>query len=276
VNFFAVDAAGLPLATSAPTTWNASNANFVAGSAQPVDPRLDWTVGRDGVPYKDWGAHASGWIRAPAYGGTYSPKKNAHEKASASEQTSGGWAPTQQNNVNIHIFRYADMLLLLAEAEIAQANLPQALAIVNQIRTRAAQKAQGLGTDRATMAVALNDPSITWATYRVNPYPAFATAAIATEAVRNERRLELAMEGQRFFDLRRWGIADQVLNAYIGIGSGAAGVGGGNEKARRAQLASAVAWAGATDRHYLFPIPAIQIALSRVGTEDRLKQNPGW
>ena len=276
VNFFQVDAAGLPLSMSSPANWNANNANFVAGSAAAVDPRLDWTVGRDGVPYKDWGKHASGWIRAPAYGGTYSPKKNVHEKGSGSEQLSGGWAPTQQNSVNIHIYRYADALLLLAEAEVETNDLANALLHVNRVRTRAAAKAQGPGTDRATMSVALNDPSITWATYRVNPYPAFPTQAYAREAVRNERRAELAMEGQRFFDLRRWGIADQVLNSYIGIGSGSAGVGGGNEKSRRAQLGAANAWAGATDRHYLYPIPAIQIELSKVGGQSRLTQNPGW
>jgi hypothetical protein len=272
VNFFAVDALGLPLATSSSGTWNANNANFVAGSAQAVDPRLDWTVGRDGVPYKDWGAHAPGWIRAPAYGGTYSPKKNIHEKASASEQTSGGWAPTQQNSVNIHIFRYADLLLLLAEAEVEAplGLLANATAIVNQIRARAGVKAQGPGTDRATIAVALNDPSITWATYSVGQYPLFASAAIAREAVRNERRLELAMEGQRFFDLRRWGIAHQVLNDYLD------NVGGGNEKTRRPQLASADRWVGAADIHYLFPIPAIQISLSKVSGQNTLVQNPGW
>lgn len=275
VNFYQVDGAGLPLAASSPATWNSSNANFVAGSASAVDPRLDWTVGRDGVPYKDWGAHQSGWIRAPAYGGSYSPKKNVHEKGSGSEQTAGGWAPTQQNSVNIHIFRYADMLLLLAEAEVEAGSVANAMAIVNQIRTRAGQKAQGPGTDRATTAVALNDPSITWATYRIGNYGALGQPQ-AREAVRNERRLELAMEGQRFFDLRRWGIADAVLNAYIGIGSGSTGVGGGMEKARRAQKASAVAWLGATDRHYFFPIPAIQISLSKVDGQNRLTQSPGW
>jgi len=64
VNFFAVDATtGLPLALTNPT-WNANDANFTAGASKPVDPRLDWTVGRDGVPYKDWGPHESGWIRS--------------------------------------------------------------------------------------------------------------------------------------------------------------------------------------------------------------------
>ena len=151
VNFFKVDANGLPLATSAPNTWNVSNANFSAAIKDPVDPRLDWTVGRDGVPYKDWGLYstADGWVRDIANGGPYGPKKNAHEKASGAE-SSVGWQNTQLNAVNIHLFRYADLLLLNAEAMVETGDLNGALAIVNSIRTRAAQRAQGPGTATAT------------------------------------------------------------------------------------------------------------------------------
>jgi hypothetical protein len=115
--------------------------------------------------------------------------------------------------------------------------------------------------------VPINDPSITWATYRVGLYPAFADQAAARTAVRYERRLELAMEGQRFFDLRRWAIADAVLNAYIN------GMAGGSEKTRRLQLASAEAFVA---KHYLFPIPDLQLQLSKVGNTSRLTQNTGW
>jgi starch-binding outer membrane protein, SusD/RagB family len=268
VNFYQVDAAGLPLALSAPTTWNTRDANLnaAASATLPVDPRLDWTVGRDGVPFKDWGAHQPGWIRSPAYGGPYSAKKNIHEKASGAEQSSGGWAPTQQNSVNIHLFRYADMLLLLAEAEIEAGSLNNALSIVNQIRARAAVRVQGPGTDRTTMAVPITT-SVGWAVYRVGPYAAFPDAAFARTAVRYERKLELAMEGQRFFDLRRWGTYQTVLNAYIN------GEGGGAEENRRSYLSAAELVA---DRHRWYPIPAIQIQLSRVQGENRLTQNTGW
>jgi hypothetical protein len=269
VNFFRVDALGLPLALSDPGNWNVSNANMTAATVPVVDPRLDWTVGRDGVPYKDWGPHSStgGWVRDPVNGGPYSPKKNAHEKASNSEQISGGWAPTQQNSINMHLYRYADMLLLLAEALVETNDLAGATAIVNQIRARAAATAQGPGTDRATIAVPINSPSITWAVYRVSPYPVFPTQAYARNAVRAERRLELAMEGQRLFDLRRWAIADATINAYIN------GVGGGAERNRRLYKAAAEPFAA---KHALYPIPQIQISLSRVGGQDRLTQNPGW
>jgi starch-binding outer membrane protein, SusD/RagB family len=70
------------------------------------------------------------------------------------------------------------------------------------------------------------------------------------------------MEGHRFFDLRRWGVAPQVLNDFLG-----------RERTRRAYLAGAAAVA---DRHSRFPIPFVQVELSKVEGEDRLQQNPGW
>jgi hypothetical protein len=117
------------------------------------------------------------------------------------------------------------------------------------------------------MTVPINSPSVTWAVYRVGQYTSFPSQAYARDAVRAERRLELAMEGQRLFDLRRWGIAETVLNGYVN------GVGGGAEETRRLYLAAAEPFAA---KHALYPIPQIQISLSRVGGQDRLTQNPGW
>lgn len=269
VNFFRVDAAGLPLALSAPGSWNTNDLNFTSANPAPVDPRLDWTVGREGVPLKDWGLYTvAAYARDVANGGPYAAKKNIHEQASSAEQLSGGWAPTQQNSVNIHIFRFADLLLLLAEAQVETGDLAGATAMVNLVRARAGVRAQGPGTSLATIAVPINDPSITWAVYRVSEYPTtFADQAFGREAVRAERRLELAMEGQRLFDLRRWGIAATAINGYL------TGVGGGREDTRRLYLANAEAF---TTRHSLYPIPNIQIELSKVGSENRLTQNPGW
>ena len=294
VNFFQVNpATGLPLAISAanPSTqvtaagaWNnfagastdlaasCPQANVPYGCTSTArgtstlwfDPRLDFTVGRDGVPYKDWGPHAPSWIRSENYGGPYSPKKNAHEKA-ANAESSTGWTNTQLNSVNIHLFRYADLLLLLAEAEVEAGSLTNAMTIVNQIRARAAVKAQGPGTDRATIAVAPNDPSITWANYAVAQYPAapyFSSQANAREVVRNERRLELAMEGQRFFDLRRWGTYATILNAHVAV-----------EKTRLNKLVASQTVAA---KHALYPIPQTQIDLSKTGGGAGLTQNPGW
>ena len=269
VNSFRVDAAGLPLSITSPATWNSNDANFTSANLAAVDPRLDWTVGREGVPLKDWGLYTvAAYARDVANGGPYSPKKNVHEQSSGSELQNGGWSPTQQNDVNIHIFRFADALLLEAEARAETGDLATATTLVNMVRLRAGQRAQGPGTSRATIAVPINDASITWAVYRVGLYATdFADLTYAREAIRTERKLELAMEGQRLFDLRRWGIAAATLNGYL------TGVGGGREDTRRLYLANAEAF---TARHQLYPIPNIQVELSKVGTENRLAQNPGW
>ena len=289
VNFYQVDANGLPLAVTTPN-WNTTSAlgdtNFAGGNLAPVDPRLDWTVGRDNVPYKDWGLHNRSWIRDASYSGPFSPKKNVQENA-ANAENNVGWQTTQTNDVNIHIFRYADLLLLLAEAEVESPNgsLANALTIVNQIRTRAGQIAQGCGKGfdaksdsilKATYAACRTDERTSvpliqagtidslrepWALYRIGLYPSFPTQAYARAAVRYERRLELAMEGQRFFDLRRWGSADTVLANYVAV-----------EKNRIPYLAGVVY----ATRNHLYPIPALQIELSKVGSQDMLVQNPGW
>lgn len=281
-NFYAVDGAtGLPKAFTSPAGWNTRDSTWVASVTDTLDPRVDWTVGRDNVPFKDWGLHRATWIRAPGYGGRYSPKKNVHEKASGA-QSKVGWNAPQLNSVHIHLFRYADLLLMLAEAEIEAGTIANAQAIVNQIRARAGVAAQGCGagsTDSVLraryptcaaddrLAVPINDPSIGWATYQVGPYTTpWPDQATARTAVRYERRLELAMEGQRFFDLRRWGsaYAQQVINDYLLIEQTAA---------RRSYKSAQVPYASKNDR---FPLPAIQIQLSQVGGVDRLAQNPGW
>src|SRR6266566_4098279 len=282
LNSFVVDANGLPKAVTAPT-WNARNAFYVASINDTLDPRVDWSVGRDSVPYKDWGLHLPKWIRAPGYGGPYSPKKNVHEHSSGAE-SKVGWATGQLNSVHIHIYRYADLLLLLAEAYVEQGNLPAAQALVNQVRTRAGgplATAQGCGsgvTAKAEsilvarypgckldtrMVVPINDTVIKWATYRVGTYTTpWPDVTFARAAVRIERKIELAMEGQRFFDLRRWGIADTTLNNFVAV-----------EKNRRSFFSGATPFAA---RYRLYPIPSLQIELSKVGGTSTLQQNPGW
>jgi hypothetical protein len=288
VNFFQVDAAGLPVAMTS-SAWNTPvpDTNMAAGVLRPVDPRLDWTVGRDKVPYKDWGLHNRSWIRDASYSGPYSTKKNVHEQGAPNAENNVGWQATQTNDVPIHIFRYADMLLLLAEAEVEAGSLTNAANIVNSIRLRAAQAAQGCGTQDTVvtnaypacvsnpalqpMAVPLVATSATrdtlttpWAIYRIGLYPVpFPSQAYGRQAVRTERRLELAMEGERLFDLRRWGGSDTVITHYIGA-----------EKARIPYLNLATAYV--LPQYLYYPIPSVQIELSKVGGQNRLVQNPGW
>jgi hypothetical protein len=81
--------------------------------------------------------------------------------------------------------------------------------------------------------------------------------------VRFERKLELALEGHRFFDLRRWGIAkDYINNEYLAV-----------EETKRTYLQAS---GGFEDRHWLYPLPSVQIELSKVNGTPQLKQNPGY
>jgi hypothetical protein len=234
------------------------------------------------VPFKDWVLYHISWLRDVPNGGFYMPKKNIHEQASGAE-TTVGWQPQQQSSINIHLFRFADLLLMNAEAMAETGDLAGAMGLVNRVRTRAGVVAQGCaaaaGNDVAAtypqctgdnrLAVPINDPSITWARYRVGLYTSFPDINYAREAIRTERRLELAVEGQRFFDLRRYGLSvlTSTINGYL------RGVGGGREDARRTYL---VAAEDILPRHRWYPIPKVQVDLSRVGTTDNLKQNPGW
>ncbi len=253
VNVFKVDANGLPFLDG---SWDDTD----LAPTDVVDPRLDWTVGRDDVPFLDWGLHAPGWIRDRAWAGPYSPKKNIYEQSSGAG-SAVGWASYQLHSMNTHLLRYADVMLLLAEAEINAGDIAIARTLINQIRTRAAQAAQG--PDGVAVLVPINDAGITWATYNVAEYPAAGwDATLALQALKMERRLELAMEGHRFFDLRRWGDEQQVLNTYLA-----------KEQTRRQYLTAAFA---VEARHALYPIPSVQIALSQVEGEDRLIQNTGW
>jgi hypothetical protein len=283
-NFYAVDGAtGLPKAFTNPTTWNNRDSVWVASPTDTVDPRMDWTIGRDSVPYKDWGMQDTSWIRAKSYGGRYSPKKNAQEKTSGAV-SKVGWQPEQQNGVHIHIFRYADLLLLDAEAKVETGDLAGALTIVNQIRARAAVAAQGCGAGSTSaglvakypacagndeIAVPINDPTIRWATYRVSPYTLanWPDQATARNAVRIERRLELGMEGQRLFDLRRYGgaVAQQVINDYLTKEA---------TPARRPYKSAQLPYGTPLNDYY--PIPQVEIDLSKVAGQNRLCQNPGW
>ena len=265
VNAFKVDPNnGLPLMVTQPNSWNNDDANFDSSRTAPVDPRLDWTVGRDGVPFLDWGKHEPGWIRSRSFSGPYSFKKRIYSKASKAG-SNVGWSSFQLSSNNLHLYRYADALLLLAESDVETGKLNAARQIVNKIRTRAGKAVQGPGTSGDDIEVPINDPSINWANYEVSTYPPgspyFATKAKALMAVRAERRLELAQEGHRMFDLRRYGAdyATKVLNNYVQV-----------EKTRRGYYQDASQFNN-TDAKY-YPIPSRQIDLSR----GNLVQNKGF
>jgi len=186
----------------------AVSAPFVP-DAGPLDPRLDWSVGRRGIPYWDWGKHSGAdWIRDPNYSGPYSPKKQVYKKSQEGQYTEvGNWTSGYTAN-GYRMIRYADLLLLIAECEIEAGSLDNARNLVNQVRARAANP------DGFVM-----DGTVPAANYVVNQYPAagapFDSKENARVALRMERKLELGQEGHRFFDLNRWGITVTELNRAL-------------------------------------------------------------
>jgi starch-binding outer membrane protein, SusD/RagB family len=258
-NSFRVDGNGLPVAD-----FNAGNKIIAGDLTQTIDPRLDFSMGRTGVPYLDWGTHSNAWIRGQGWAGVHSPKKNMKL---TSDAAGPGWTTNQLHAKNTEFIRYADVLLMLAEAEVEVGSLARATELVNMVRTRAGNCAQG--PNGGPLTVPINDPAITWAKYDVKPYPAtFADQATAREAVRRERRLELATEGHRLFDLRRWGILIDRINAYRAYEKTVTNVVNGTT-VRIADLDGAQP---VTENHYVFPIPAVEIGLS----QGNLVQNTGF
>ncbi|MDC6389809.1 RagB/SusD family nutrient uptake outer membrane protein [Maribacter sp. PR1] len=220
--------------------------------AGPLDPRIDHVIGRRGIPYLDWIEHpGKAWIRSQPYGGPYSPKKYIYYRSQENSFTDGSSWTRGYATMNYTIIRFADVLLMAAEAEIEAGSLDKALEYVNLVRARAANSEHW---------VKEYDSDDNAANYVISEYTSFPNADFARQAVRFERKLELGEEGHRFFDLVRWGVAADELNAYLDYEStllvtkfgGASFTAGKNE---------------------FFPIPQAQIDQSEEGV---LTQNPGY
>ncbi|HVG15256.1 MAG TPA: RagB/SusD family nutrient uptake outer membrane protein [Chitinophagaceae bacterium] len=255
VNAFKVDANGLPFLDESYNNTNlkndegiTSNLPFDNDVVTPLDSRLDWTVGRRGITYYDYGVHPGrSWIRDQPYAGPFSPKKHVNKNADIGGFTNV--SNVRQTAKNYNIIRFADVLLMAAEAEVEVGSLAKAQEYVNRVRTRAANPAGYV-------------PGAT-ANYAAKNYVApFADKTVGRNAVRFERRLELALEGHRFFDLVRWGIADVVLNAYLT-----------KEKDRRSYKKSSAGFIKGKNEYYPIPNRVIEIAKKSGNTLD---QNPGY
>ncbi len=230
VNSFKTDNNGLPTAN-----FNDSDLNLTKDN---VDPRLDHTVAQSGKPFKYEQSliyQTNTWARQPSIYGPYSSLKEVESpKCSCFEKI----PPFMSSSKNTIIVRYADLLLWKAEALI-ELNQPNAgVEIINRIRARAGNSTNLLKDKNG------NPLSI----YKVGLYGNLSKDQ-ARVALRRERRLELAMEGHRFFDLVRWGIASEYMNEYFI-----------KEKLRRDHLKSATFIKGV---HEYLPIPQIQINLSK-------------
>ena len=273
VNAFQVNDDGLPLDdwASSDTRNNEGIADdedfdaFGTMAGEMVDPRLDWTVGRRGIPYLDWDVPVHpglAWIRDVTNGGPYSPIKNVPRLADRAANLGGsfGWGYTL-SALNVHIIRYADVLLMLAEAEAELGNDGRALELLNMIRMRASNPDGFVMLDGAPAA-----------NYMVSTYDGLSGSDLI-DAIRFERLLELGMEGHRFFDLVRWDnvsesgktgssfdIADYINNTFLA------------NETERGHLANATF----QERHKYAPIPEFVITQSTVAGVQNIKQNEGF
>lgn len=199
VNAFRTDDKGLPFFD----TFN--DVKVTSDYEGNVDPRLDFTVGRIGFPFRGH-TYNSKWCRAYDVYGEYSGKKGLIDPASPEMVQGFPWGASA---LNFCLIRYADILLLKAEALIeTNSSLDTARQLINMVRAKADRSIDGSYTP-----VELNPMK---ANYYVGQYPAEGwNQDYARKAVRMERRLELAMEGNRWFDLVRWGNVLEVVNNYM-------------------------------------------------------------
>ncbi len=285
-NAFKVDANGLPMfqvdqATGFPTynDVNLINDHGVAATAsftpttEAVDSRLDWTLGRRGIPYLDWGICAGeSWTRGDVV--PYTPKKNVfyHAAQATTSDNYGNWATNQGSANNYNIIRFADVILWRAECYVETNNLSAAEADVNLVRARAADPTGWVHT-----YVDPNDPSKGYTTtpaanYKVGLYTGQFSAngqAYARLAVLAERQIEFGMEGQRFFDLQR---ADGRFGGAAGTGF-MAGVLNAYYKADNRISNPVLSTAKfTTGRDEVYPIPLTEITIEG----GKLKQNAGY
>ena len=210
VNSFRTDAAGLPFIDLAAGTFSYNDEMVTSDQgvapdddtyveyAGNLDPRVDWSAGRRGIPYWDWDIHTGNdWIRDQTYSGPYSPKKQVYKQSQEGTLTEvGNWTSGYTAN-GYRMIRYADVLLLKAECEAMTSTGDLGFGEVNLIRARAANPAGFVVEDDGTTPAAA---------YVISVYPtAWTTEAEAMMAIKFERKLELGQEGHRYYDLQRWG-----------------------------------------------------------------------
>ncbi len=236
VNAYRTNADGLPLV-------DANAADYEVGSSQTVDPRLFETVGVPGTPYmfndnfmmsktKNWGRGNGD------YGYNVSLKHNVDPALldiylfNADNQLA--------SSMNRIVFRYADVLLMRAEAYAQLGQTGQAIDLVNQVRDRAIGLVNASIVSRYASKFNVH--------YAIKRYNGTYSKEEAINIVKTERRLELAMESERFFDLVRWGDAAQVINKFY------------NEESKKLKFLSGAQFTA--DKNEYLPIPDKQYSAS--------------
>ncbi|MBV8391363.1 MAG: RagB/SusD family nutrient uptake outer membrane protein [Mucilaginibacter sp.] len=245
--------------------------------ADALDPRIDYTLGRRGIPYRDWGlCGGEAWSRGDVV--AYNPIKNVfnHKDIASTVDNAAGWAQNQGTADNYNLIRYAEVILWHAECEIDAGNLAAAEADVNQVRNRMALHHeywlhQYLNVATPEGGFYADDAHLA-ANYHISPYTGqfvLNGKAYALSAVIMEEQLEFGMEGHRFFDLQRQdaiyggpagaSFMANTLNAYIKA----------DTRISNPVLNGASFTAG---KNELWPIPLNQIDIEG----GALKQNPNY
>jgi hypothetical protein len=218
------------------------------------DPRLDHTVGLPSHPFKYQNKiiyHTDSWTRGPELYGPFSGMKSVVQADCPCLTTAKGYA-YPASSMNNDILKFDDLLLWKAEALIELGRQNEALDIINEVRQRA----------KNSVGMLVDDNGRAYSNYHVELYKPGEnidwTQANARKALQWERRLEFGMEGSRFFDLVRWGIAAEVLNKYFEV-----------EGKRRTYLQIGHF---TKNRDEYLPVPTQQIDLS----DGLYQQNSGW
>lgn len=251
VNSFKTTAGGVPDFDNYLTSGNIIE--LTDGFIYNVDPRLDFTVGRKGTQWKNYTKRAYDltWVREPATYGTFACKKFVVGQNDPNMVL--GW-PWGGSALNFQIIRYADVILWKAEALIELGRQDEALSLINEIRQRTMKSevctAYKKTTPAANYIMDIYKPGVNCGAW---------TQDYARTALRFERKLEFSMEGERFFDLVRWGAAESTLNEYFL-----------HEKGVRSYITDETKFVSGRDEY--LPIPQAQISLSK----GIYSQNPGY
>lgn len=231
VNAFKTDADGHPFVD----TFNDTDYDMAKDYA---DPRLFLTVGMPGTPYmfntNYMMDRSATWSRSNGLYGYYVTLKHNVDPDAGYLVKNGLWA----SPMNHIVLRYSDVLLMRAEALIQLGQTPEAIDIINNIRNRARQSIGCISDYEASYGVHFN----------VRPYTGAYSQEEAMKLLKHERRVELALESDRFFDLVRWGEAEQVLNKYYA------------EEAGKCTIYSTAHFTA--DKNEYLPIPFAQISAS--------------
>jgi len=199
VNAFRTDSDGYPF-------FETFNAKDYDPASDFVDPRLFHTVGIPGFPY-EYNEEliidkTATWSRSNGlYGYNVTLKQNVDP--ACDYLVKGSFWGTSLNHI---VLRYADVMLMRAEAliQLNDGRIDESMKLINDIRLRA----------KRSLSKISNYPADYGAKFNIQPYSGTPDQATAMKYLKFERRLELAMESDRFFDLVRWGDAAAVLNKY--------------------------------------------------------------